>query len=110
MGPQELLILLLILVLIGIFFAGYWCGRDVESSKRTQLLDAEYGRWLNHGILHRWISEPFCATHEGYPMREWEEEDYEEGGDPCMLSVRVWMDGYDDDPEPYLLDVPGRPS
>ena len=45
--------------------------------------------WLNHGIEQGWISEPFCNTHNGDPyMTEEEEQEWEDGGDPCLHVVK----------------------
>lgn len=110
METADLIWLLVVLLLTGIFFAGYWIGRDVESKNLTHLTDAEYDRWLAHGITHQWISDPFCQTHDGGPLRDWEEEEFDDGGDPCVLTVRLWKDGYEDVTDAYMYDVPGRPQ
>ena len=50
----------------------------------------EFEIWLENGIERGWISEPFCNTHEGDPyMTEEEEQEWEEGGDPCSFHVKV---------------------
>lgn len=50
----------------------------------TQEDYTDFGNWLNIGIERKWISEPFCYTHEGDPhMTEEEAAEWEEGGDPC---------------------------
>ena len=37
-----------------------------------------------------WITEMFCATHDGVPsLNEEEEKEWEEGGDPCQFCVRI---------------------
>lgn len=47
------------------------------------------GEWLSHGIEKGWITEPFCNTHDGDPyMTEEEEQEWEEGGDPCCHVVK----------------------
>ena len=96
MDPLDLLYLLVILLFVAVFFVGYWSGRDLESKNLTHLTDAEYDRWLAHGITHKWISDPYCSIHEGEPLRDWEEDEFEDGGDPCILAVRLWKDGYED--------------
>lgn len=46
--------------------------------------------WLKLGIDKGWISEPFCNTHEGGPLTEEEEADFDDGGDPCATHIRLW--------------------
>jgi hypothetical protein len=46
--------------------------------------------WIEYGTKQGWISEPFCNTHEGDPyMTEEEQQQWEEGGDPCLLVIKV---------------------
>ena len=48
-------------------------------------------KWLQLGIEKGWISEGFCYTHEGDPyMTEEEEQEWEEGGDPCSPVIK-WL-------------------
>lgn len=56
--------------------------------------DEEFARWLEEGMRRRWIAAPDCSTHNGIPMREGEEQDFDDGGDPCIIVARVWRDGY----------------
>ena len=50
----------------------------------------EFEIWLNNGIERGWITEPFCNTHEGDPfMTEEEESEWEAGGDPCQLVIKI---------------------
>lgn len=50
----------------------------------------EFEGWLEYGIDNGWITRPFCNTHDGDPyMSEEEEREWEEGGDPCMLVIKL---------------------
>lgn len=50
----------------------------------------EFEIWLSNGIERGWITEPFCNTHEGDPyMTEEEEKEWEDGGDPCQLVIKL---------------------
>jgi hypothetical protein len=50
----------------------------------------EFEIWLNNGIERRWVTEPFCNTHEGDPyMSEEETKEWEEGGDPCQVVIKI---------------------
>ena len=47
-------------------------------------------QWLQVGIEQGWVSEPFCYTHDGDPyMTEEEEQEWEDGGDPCSPVVKL---------------------
>ena len=43
--------------------------------------------WLRIGIKMKWISTPYCMTHDGgyQYMTEEEHQEWEEGGDPCQV-------------------------
>lgn len=52
--------------------------------------ELEFGIWLSNGIERGWVSEPFCFVHDGDPyMTEEEAQDWEEGGDPCSLVIKI---------------------
>jgi hypothetical protein len=57
-------------------------------SDNVEALDA-YRAWLAVGIEQGFCSEPFCNTHDGYPMHSTEEDAWEEGWDPCCHAVRL---------------------
>lgn len=50
-----------------------------------------YGLWLRYGIRKGWVSPPYCNTHDGgYEyMTEEEHAEWEAGGDPCAVVLRV---------------------
>lgn len=48
--------------------------------------------WLNFGIDQHYISEPACNSHEGVPLYPEEEQEFEDGGDPCIPVVRLLDD------------------
>lgn len=51
----------------------------------------EFVDWLNIGTEKGWVSGPVCATHNGLPNTEEEENEWEEGYDPCVIGLRVWV-------------------
>lgn len=52
----------------------------------------EFEIWLENGIERGWVTEPFCNTHEGDPfMTEEEQQEWEDGGDPCQVVVKLKM-------------------
>jgi hypothetical protein len=48
-----------------------------------------FDEWLQVGIDNGFCTEPFCNTHDGYPMHPSEEAEWEEGHDPCASMVRL---------------------
>lgn len=56
---------------------------------RDSVID-EVWEWLQVGIDKGWVTEPFCNTHDGDPyMTEEEEQEWEDGGDPCLPVVKI---------------------
>jgi len=50
----------------------------------------DFGEWLDYGMEQGWISQPFCETHDGGPITNEEAEEFDEGGDPCLVHVRLY--------------------
>jgi hypothetical protein len=46
--------------------------------------------WLGFGIRNGWVSDQVCATHEGVPSTDEGRIEWDEGGDPCEVVIRVW--------------------
>ena len=56
--------------------------------------DEDFWKWFQIGVENNWITDPFCATHDGGSnvMTEEEMQEWEDGGDPCMTVTRVvWL-------------------
>jgi hypothetical protein len=52
--------------------------------------NTEFIDWLAQGIEKGWVTRPFCNTHDGDPyMTDEEEQEWEDGGDPCMHVVKL---------------------
>lgn len=49
-----------------------------------------FNEWLTLGIERGWVSRMTCATHDMLPATPTEEDEMEEGGDPCIEVLRVW--------------------
>lgn len=50
----------------------------------------EFNEWFLVGIDAGFCGPILCVQHDGAPMTEAEEQDAEEGGDPCVPMVRVY--------------------
>jgi hypothetical protein len=48
--------------------------------------------WFMVGLNAGWISDVVCATHNGLPLTEEEESEWDEGFDPCVPGVRIWVE------------------
>jgi hypothetical protein len=51
-----------------------------------------FDEWLQIGVDNKWCGPAVCATHDGIPMSEAEEEEWEQGSDPCQHIVRLYED------------------
>jgi hypothetical protein len=50
-----------------------------------------YSLWVRFGMKMGWVSYPYCNTHDGgwEYMTEEEHAEWEAGGDPCCVVLRV---------------------
>ena len=49
-----------------------------------------YDEWIQYGVSQGWCGVPVCITHDGEPMTAEEEEQFENGEDPCIHMVRMY--------------------
>lgn len=54
--------------------------------------ELDFDTWLKYGIDHRFIGPPVCATHDGTPTSESEDVLFDEGWEPCISVVRLYID------------------
>ena len=52
----------------------------------------DFFEWRDLGIINKWISEPFCDTHDSGYMTDEEAKEWDNGNDPCMMVFRIWED------------------
>lgn len=72
----------------------FWCKPCSDAaSARPAELDGLSPRelWVAYGIAHGWCSEPVCVTHAGLPSSPEEDAAWDEGGDPCVPAVRLYV-------------------
>jgi hypothetical protein len=50
----------------------------------------EHHEWIMYGMERGWIGPRVCAIHDGLPMTEEEESEFDEGYDPCIPVYRIY--------------------
>jgi hypothetical protein len=48
--------------------------------------------WLRYGLDRGWAGPPLCETHDGTPTTPAEDDEFEEGMDPCIHIIRLYPD------------------
>lgn len=51
-----------------------------------------FDEWIQYGIEQGWCGPPLCYTHDGLPMTMEEDDEFEEGHDPCISIIRLYED------------------
>ena len=51
-----------------------------------------FDEWLKAGMDAGWCGPAVCSTHDGTPTSAAEDDEYDEGGDPCLHVVRLYAD------------------
>ena len=46
--------------------------------------------WINAGLENGWCGPPVCYTHDCLPLAEFENAEFEDGGDPCVHIMRLY--------------------
>jgi hypothetical protein len=55
-------------------------------------LPMTFDYWLSLGIKHGFCGPVVCSTHDGTPLSVEEEEEFEDGYDPCVHVIRAYND------------------
>lgn len=50
----------------------------------------DFHDWLAIGREHGYCSLPVCETHDGVPTSQTEQDEWDEGYDPCIHVIRVY--------------------
>ena len=51
-----------------------------------------FEEWIAHGRAQGWCGPAVCSTHDGVPLSESEEIEFDEGDDVCIHVVRLYAD------------------
>lgn len=49
-----------------------------------------FDEWMKLGVDNNFVGPPVCSTHDGVPMSLEEEQEFDEGNDPCIHVVRLY--------------------
>jgi hypothetical protein len=62
-------------------------------SDKPQIDESQnFDDWLRAGMKAGWCGPAVCQTHDGTPTSEPEDEDFIDGGDPCLHILRLYSD------------------
>lgn len=76
------------------FSAGGTAYVRITDAGRAALAQADreaFDAWLAEGQERAWV-EGYCSTHDLGPMTTEEKRVFEDGGDPCIPALRVWLE------------------
>jgi len=63
----------------------------VDKSASVSHVGDDLALWLEIGQQSGWCSDVVCGTHDGTPLLDSEYDLFEEGGDPCIPTVRIYV-------------------
>lgn len=52
----------------------------------------DFDEWLQVGLTKGWCGPAVCQTHDGIPISEREDAEFEDGNDPCINIIRLYED------------------
>lgn len=58
----------------------------------TATCEVDFHTWLHFGIDQKYVDPPVCDTHEGVRLYPEEQQEFEDGGDPCIPVMRLLDD------------------
>lgn len=78
----------------------------VGSGRSSIPNSTSFDEWIVFGMNKGWCGPPVCSTHDGVPMSEEEEAQWEEGTDPCSHVIRL----YDDEEQKASVEKSHSPT
>jgi hypothetical protein len=70
----------------------------LENKTQPNQID-RFDDWIKIGLESNWCGPPLCYTHDAFPLSEEEDNEFAEGGDPCVHMIRLYED------EQHKLDI-----
>lgn len=65
---------------------------SIEDAARKSIQPLDFDTWLAQGMNLGWCGPAVCQTHDGTPVSEGEEAEFDEGYDPCLHILRLYAD------------------
>jgi len=65
-----------------------------------------FEEWMAYGIGQGWCGPPVCYVHDGLPTAPEEDDEFDEGGDPCIHVIRM----YESDEQKKSIEDAHSPS
>ena len=56
----------------------------------SETSEFSFEQWMSYGLQKGWCGPPVCYTHDGLPATPEEDEEFEEGHDPCIHIIRMY--------------------
>jgi hypothetical protein len=54
--------------------------------------EPDFNKWLQEGLTNGFVGPAICYPHDGLPLTIEEDEDFDNGGDPCIHILRLYED------------------
>jgi hypothetical protein len=54
--------------------------------------EKQFEEWLQEGLTNGFCGPAICYPHDGLPVTEEEDREFEEGADPCIHILRLYED------------------
>jgi hypothetical protein len=55
-------------------------------------MEKTFDEWLQEGLDLKFCGPAICHSHDGLPLTIEEEQDFDDGGDPCIHILRLYED------------------
>lgn len=52
----------------------------------------DFDEWLRAGMEAGFVGPAVCETHDGLPTSDLEDDEFEDGADPCVHVLRLYVD------------------
>jgi hypothetical protein len=54
--------------------------------------EPDFDKWLQEGLTNGFCGPAICYPHDGLPLTILEEQEFDEGSDPCIHILRLYED------------------
>ncbi len=78
----------------------------MSEDAKPETPELSFEQWMSYGIEKGWCGPPVCYTHDGLPIALEEDEEFDEGHDPCIHIIRM----YESDQQKDAIENAHSPS